>query len=63
MSYDYDGIEVNGIVTFDCTKCEESNEDVEVVYFKGDREIYVNCLFCNHENVYYNEPPEYDPNN
>lgn len=62
MSYDigggYDGWktatpwddEVEVTVSFDCSSCDEPNDDVDAVTGKRDSEVIVYCEHCGKEN-------------
>ena len=56
MSYDdwklatpWDG-EIAITVSFDCSECQEYNDQIEAITSRGDREVFVYCEYCDKEN-------------
>lgn len=45
--------EVSISVSFECTECEEWNENDDVTVSRGDDEAYVECFECGKENSVY----------
>lgn len=43
--------EISISVEFECTECEDWNEQSDVISSRGADEVYVECSSCGHENT------------